>query len=108
MTDRVITATVSYVGKAHLGAAEQYVREMRTETDSAYMIVVEVSAAAGVFSISFMQRFATDVYLDTFLDELHQQGLTYEIPDRHPLQIAPIADYRGSWIKEPERKHLNI
>ena len=60
------------------------------------MIVVEVSAAAGVFSISFMQRFATDVYLDTFLDELHQQGLTYEIPDRHPLQIAPIADYRNA------------
>ena len=86
----------SYVGKANLGAAEQYVREMRTETDSAYMIVVEVSAAAGVFSISFMQRFATDVYLDTFLDELHQQGLTYEIPDRHPLQIAPIADYRNA------------
>jgi len=37
-----------------------------------------------------------------FLDELHQQGLTYEITDRHPLQIAPIADYRGGWIKEPE------
>ena len=86
----------SYVGKAGLGAAEQYIREMRTETDSAYMIVVEVSAAAGVFSISFMQRFATDVYLDTFLDELHQQGLTCEIPDRHPLQIAPIADYRNA------------
>ena len=79
----------SYVGKAGLGTAEQYIREMRTETDSAYMIVVEVSAAAGVFSISFMQRFATDVYL-------HQQGLTYEIPDRHPLQIAPIADYRNA------------
>ena len=27
---------------------------------------------------------------------LHQQGLTYEIPDRHPLQIAPIADYRNA------------
>ena len=86
----------SYVGKAGLGAAEQYIREMRTETDSASMIVVEASAAAGVFSISFMQRFATDVYLDTFLDELHQQGLTCEIPDRHPLQIAPIADYRNA------------
>ena len=86
----------SYVGKVNLGAAEQYVREMRTETDSAYMIVVEVSAAAGVFCISFMQRFTTDVYLDAFLDELHQQGLTCEIPDRHPLQIAPIADYRNA------------
>jgi hypothetical protein len=26
----------------------------------------------------------------------HLQGLTYEIPDRHPLQIAPIADYRNA------------
>ena len=86
----------SYVGKASLGASERYVKEMRTETDSAYMIVVEVSAAAGVFSISFMQRFTTDVYLDSFLDELRQQGLTCEIADRYPLQIAPIADYRNA------------
>jgi hypothetical protein len=50
-----------------------------------------------VFSASVScSVFATDVYLDTFLDELHQQGLTYEIPDRHPLQIAPIADYRNA------------
>ena len=86
----------SYVGKASLGASERYVKEMRTETDSAYMIVVEVSAAAGVFSISFMQRFTTDVYLDSFLDELRQQGMTCEIADRYPLQIAPIADYRNA------------
>jgi hypothetical protein len=94
----------SYVGKAHLGAAERYVKEMRTETDSSFMIVVEVSAAAGVFCISFMQRFTTDVYLDTFLDELHQQGLAYEISDRHPLQIAPIADYRNTNVngKSPD------
>ncbi len=85
----------SYVGKACLGAAEQYVSQMRTETDSAYMIVVEVSAAGGSFCISFMQQFATDVYLDAFFDELSQQGLTYEIADRHKLQIAPIADYRN-------------
>ena len=86
----------SYVGKASLGASERYVKEMRTETDSAYMIVVEVSAAAGVFSISFMQRFTTDVYLDSFLDELRQQGLTCEIADRHPLQIAFVNDYRNT------------
>ncbi len=84
----------SYVGKAHLGVAEQYVKEMCTETDSAYMIVVEASAAGGSFCISFMQQFTTDIYLDTFLDELRQQELSYEISDRHPLQIAPITHYR--------------
>ena len=35
-----------------------------------------------------------DAYLDAFLDELRGQNLTCEIADRHPLQLAPIADYR--------------
>ena len=41
----------------------------------------------------YIERF----YLNrALIDELHLQGLTYEIPDRHPLQIAPIADYRNA------------
>lgn len=35
---------------------------------------------------------APDIYLDAFLDELHQQSLTCEIAARHPLEVAPIAD----------------
>ena len=40
-----------------------------------------------------MQRFADDTYLDAFLDELHRIGLTYRIATRHPMTVAPIADY---------------
>lgn len=91
---QVASCLLSYVGKANLGAAERYIREMVAEADSAYMIVVEVSASSGMFNICFSHRFATDTYLDAFLDELRSQHLTPEIAARHPLHLAPIADYR--------------
>ena len=89
------TACVSYVGKAHLGAAEQYVREMYTEADTPYALTIEMSAVGGTFCISLMQRFADDLYLNAFLDEFRQIGLAYRIATRHPTTVAPIADYRG-------------
>lgn len=92
---QMASCMLSYVGKARLGAAERYVREMVAEADSAYMLVLEVSAAAGLFTISFSHRFATDAYLDAFLNELRALGLTPEVADRHPLHLAPIADYRN-------------
>ena len=93
---QMASCMLSYVGKARLGTAEQYVREMVAEADSAYMLVLEVSAAAGRFTISFTHRFATDAYLDAFLDELRALGLTPEVADRHPLHLAPITDYRNN------------
>ena len=33
-------------------------------------------------------------YLNAFLDELCQQGIGYEIADRHKVILAPIIDYR--------------
>ena len=92
---QMASCMLSYVGKARLGVAEQYVREMVAEADSAYMLVLEVSAAAGRFTISFSHRFTTDAYLNAFLDELRVQGLTPEVADRHPLHLAPITDYRN-------------
>ena len=88
------SACVSYVGKANLGAAEQYVSEMYTEADTPYALTVEMSAVNGTFCISLMQRFADDTYLDAFLDELRQIGISYRIATRHPVTVAPIADYR--------------
>jgi hypothetical protein len=41
-----------------------------------------------------MQRFADDTYLDAFLNELRQTDLPYRIATRHPLTVAPIANYR--------------
>ena len=33
-------------------------------------------------------------YLNAFLNELCQQGIGYEIVDRHKVRLAPITDYR--------------
>ena len=88
------SACVSYVGKANLGAAEQYVNEMYTEAYTPYALAVEMSAVNGTFCISLMQRFADDTYLDAFLDELRQIGISYRIATRHPTTVALIADFR--------------
>ena len=105
---QMASCVLSYVGKARLGAAERYVREMVAEADSVYMLVLEVSAAAGRFTISFSHRFATDAYLDAFLDELRAQGLTPEVADRHPLHLAPVADYRNNVKRRCWRKTDDI
>lgn len=93
---QMASCMLSYVGKANLGAAERYVREMVAEADSAYMLVLEMSAVAGRFTISFCHRFATDAYLNAFLDELRALGLTPEVADRHRLQLASVANYRNN------------
>ncbi|MBO7602500.1 MAG: hypothetical protein J6S94_05665 [Bacteroidaceae bacterium] len=93
------TACVSYVGKANLGAAEQYVSEMYTEAYTPFALAIEMSAVGGTFCISLMQRFADDTYLEAFLDEFRQIGLQYRIATRHPTTIAPIANYRELFHK---------
>ena len=90
------TVSLSYVGRADMGAAERYVREIQTESLSLYAVLVEVSAVNGSFCISFIQQFAADNYLEAFLAELSQQGMTYEIADRHKVLLAPLADFRKS------------
>ena len=88
------TTCVSYVGKANLGAAEQYVSEMYTEAYTPYALTIEMSAVGGTFCISLMQRFADDTYLEAFLDEFRQIGLPYRMATRHTMTVAPIANYR--------------
>ena len=67
---------------------------MYTEAYTPYALAIEMSAVGGTFCISLMQRFADDTYLNAFLDEFRQIGLAYRIATRHPMRVAPIADYR--------------
>ena len=86
---------ISYVGKANFGAAERYIREMYTEVYSTHAMGAEVSAIGGTFCISFMHLFTTDIYLNAFLDELCQLGIDCQIVSRHPILVAPVADFRA-------------
>ncbi|MBQ8715450.1 MAG: hypothetical protein IJ552_09650 [Prevotella sp.] len=67
---------------------------MYTEAYTPYALTIEMSAVGDTFCISLMQRFADDMYLDAFLDEFIQIGMDYRIATRHPMMVAPIADYR--------------
>ena len=67
---------------------------MYTEVFTPYALAIEMSAVGGTFCISLMQRFEDDRYLDAFLDEFRQLGLTYRIANRHKMIVVPIADYR--------------
>ena len=100
----VASTCVSYVGKANLGDAEKYVCEMYTEAYTPYAITIEMSAVGGTFCITLMQRFADDNYLEAFLDQLRHLGLQFRIANRHPLTVAPIANYRKTVVKEETRK----
>lgn len=93
MADIMGTCGLSYVGKANFGAAERYVREMFAEVSSPFELLFEVSAISGKFDITVLYHFATDAYLDAFIDEARQIGLSATIVSRRPLQIAPIAAF---------------
>lgn len=91
--DLMGTCGLSYVGKANFGASERYVREMFTEVSSPFEILLEVSAISGKFDITVLYHFATDAYLDAFIDEARQIGVCATIVSRRPLQVAPIAAF---------------
>ena len=88
---RVITATVSYVGKANYKEAEQYIRDFRVWTSSASNgITVEVSAVNGRFTLDFIQTFSSPVFVNAFLKELEDNEIVYDLQDVNELELANI------------------
>lgn len=81
---RCITATVSYVGKADLGAAERYIREYGAYPSTALPsthtpLTIELSAVNGFFFLNFMQYFREEDYLQAFIRELRSHEIECEL-----------------------------
>ena len=88
---RVITATVSYVGKANYKEAEQYIRDFRLWTSSAADgLTVEISAVNGRFTLDFLQTFSSPVFVNAFLKELEENGIVYDLQDVNELELPNI------------------
>ena len=88
---RVVTATVSYVGKANFKEAEQYIRDFRLWTSSAADgLTVEISAVNGRFTLDFLQTFSSPVFVNAFLEELEENGIVYDLQDVNELELANI------------------
>ena len=97
LASRVVTATVSYVGKANYREAEQYIRDFRTWTSSpADGLTIEISAVNGRFTLDFLQTFSNPVFVNAFLKELEENGIVYDLQDVNELDLPNI---ELSWTK---------
>ena len=91
LTRRLITATVSYVGKANYKEAERYIRDFRAWTSSASNgLLVEVSAVNGRFTLDFIQHFSSPVVVNAFLAELEENGIVYDLQDVQDLDLPNV------------------
>ena len=88
---RVVTATVSYVGKANYREAERYIRDFRLWTSSAADgLTVEISAVNGRFTLDFLQTFSSPIFVNAFLKELEENGIVYDLQDVNELDLPNI------------------
>ena len=91
VTDRLITATVSYVGKAGFKESEDYIRDFRLWTSAAgKTLLIEVSAVGGRFTIDFLQSFSSPLCVNAFLAELEDNGIKYDLQDVMKTELPNI------------------
>lgn len=75
---QLLTATVSYVGKANFGDAEQYIKDFHLLAPPLNeSILIEISAVNKRFNLDFIQSFSDAVYVDAFLKQLSENGINY-------------------------------
>lgn len=91
MTNRLVTSTVSYVGKAGFQDSEDYIRDFRLWTSSTgTSLLLEISAVGGRFTIDFHQPFSSPLYVNAFLAELEDNGIKYDLQDVMKLELSNI------------------
>ena len=91
MTNRLVTATVSYVGKADFRDSEDYVRDFRLWTSgTGTFLLLEISAVGGRFTIDFLQSFSSPLYVNAFLKELEENGIKYDLQDVMELELPNV------------------
>ncbi len=91
LSGKILTAVVSYVGKANYREAEQYIRDFRLWTSPASDgLLVEISAVNGRFTLDFLQTFSSPVVVNAFLKELEENGIKYDLQDVNELELPNI------------------
>ena len=92
MTEEILTATVSYVGKANYKEAEKYIRDFRTWTGAitGRYVCVEIAAVNGRFTLDFIQPFSSPLFVNAFLKELEDNDITYDLQDVAVLDVPNI------------------
>ena len=90
-TEQLMTATVSYVGKANYKEAEKYIRDFRTWTGATGNYpCIEIAAVNGRFTLDFIQPFSSPIIVNAFSKELEDNGITYDLQDVTALDVPNI------------------
>ena len=91
LDNQILTAVVSYVGKANYQDAEKYIRDFRVWTfKPVNRILIEISVANGMFNLDFVQPFTSPIYVNAFLKELDEHGLEYDLKDVNELELSNV------------------
>ena len=101
ITKRVLTATVSYVGKADFREAEDYIRYFYAWACApACGLLLELSAAGGRFTVDMIQQFSSPVFARAFADELSARDIAATVSDGRPLALPKVA---LPWLKPTDK-----
>ena len=96
-TSRVVTAVVSYVGKASYSKVEPYIRDFRAFTAPlGDELLVEISAVNGRFTLEFLQNFSSPVFVNAFMKELEENGISHEL---HVVSELKLPNILLPWTK---------
>ena len=91
MAASMLSATVSYVGKADFKEAEKYIRDFRLISNMrGKTTLVEISAVNGRFTLDFVQPFSSPIYVNGFLKELDLFGINYDLQDVNEIKMPDI------------------
>ena len=85
---------IAAVREPCFGEAEKYVKEFHAWSATVMDITIQISAVNGRFTLDFMQKFESPVYLNAFLRELADNGIVYELQDK---QIRTLPAFRAPW-----------
>lgn len=96
-TEQLVTATVSYVGKANYKEAEKYIRDFRTWTGATGNYpCIEIAAVNGRFTLDFIQPFSSPLIVNAFSKELEDNGITYDLQD---VMVLDVPNIQLPWSK---------
>ena len=91
MTNQMMSAVVSYVGKTDFNGAETYIRDFRAWTTCPKNgILVEMSAINGKFFLDFIQPYSDPVYVNAFMQQLKENGISCQLQDKMQLELVNI------------------
>ena len=89
-TSSLITSSLSYVGKANFGDAEKYITDFVTIANVRIGVLLELAAVNNKFYLDFIQNIEGEEYFKSFIQELNNININYEIKEKTEVNPAKI------------------